>query len=98
MAEAFFSINNKGEVMGAAYYTIDDDLLQHNLLDDYLLHHILERADNPDKWEWSFETGHLRIDILSRKKRGVEFFVSRNIPIQVSAKNLMVNIEKVTFH
>lgn len=98
MAEAFFSINNKGEVMSAAYYTIDNELLQHNLLDDFLLHHILERADNPDKWEWSFDTGHLRIDILSRNDWKTEFFVSRNTRVQVSAKNLIVSLDKVSFH
>lgn len=91
-------MNNDAVVMSAAYYTIDDELLQQNLLDDYLLHHIIERAKNPDKWEWSFETGHLRIDILSRNDWKVEFFVSRNTPVHVSAKNLVVSIDRVTFH
>ena len=98
MAEALFSMNFKCEIMSAAYYSIDDELLQHNLLDDFLLRHIIERAENPDKWEWSFDTGHLRIDILSKNEWKVEFFVSKSIPVLVSAKNLRMNPDKVSFH
>jgi len=84
--------------MSASYYTIDDELLKHNLLDDLLIDQILERSKYPERFLWSFEHGELRVDILSRNSWRIEFFVSRNEPLHLSPKNLMVNSDKVTLH
>jgi hypothetical protein len=98
MVEALFSINHKGELMSAAYYTIDDQFLKENVLDEMLITRIMKRSKNPKRFSWTFEHGELRVDILSRNSWRIEFFISRNEPIHLSPKNLLVSSDKVTFH
>ena len=98
MAEALFSISHNGELMSAAYYTIDNELLNKNLLDEQLIDQILERSKHPEHFLWSFNYGDIRVEILSRNSWKVEFFVSRNEPVYLSHKNLKPSSNKISFH
>ncbi len=98
MAEALFAVNNEGELISSTYFTIDDDLLSRKFLNELLVHQIIERANHPEHWEWSFTNGDMRIDILNKTEWKVEFFVSKDGPVHITSKNLFVSLNKVTFH
>ena len=72
--------------MSASYYTIDDELLKQNLLDELLIDQILERSKYPERFLWSFQYGDIRVDILDRNSWKVEFFVSRMSPFRYCRK------------
>jgi hypothetical protein len=98
MVEALLTLSLKGKLMSAIFFKTSDILLKDDIVDEYLISRILRRANNPKRYSWSFTHDEYRIEILNKYKWKVEFFVSKNMPIQLSAKNLVINPERVTFH
>ena len=98
MVEALFSINLKGELMSATFFKADDILHKDDMVDEYLISRVLKRANNPKKYEWSFSHDKYHIDILNRYDTKVEFFVSLDMAIHLSPKNLVLYSERITFH
>lgn len=80
MTEALFSINNDGQLMSAAYYTITPETLERKLFFKELIKEVLRRTNEQDCKEWNFILDDLKIEILRKYKNKVEFFVSRDIP------------------
>jgi hypothetical protein len=48
MTEALFSINNKGKLISATYYTITDETLKKNLFSNDLIIEIFRRVNDSE--------------------------------------------------
>lgn len=88
MTEALFSINNAGELISAAYYTITTETLEREIISDELLLEVLHRANDPNSKDWNFTFDDLQVEIIKKLEYKVEFFVSRDIPIGEGLRHL----------
>ena len=88
MTEALFSINNAGKLTSALYYTITTETLERELISDELLLEVLHRAKDPNNKDWNFTFEDLQVEIIKKLEYKIEFFVSRDIPIGESCRQL----------
>ena len=88
MTEALFSISNAGELISARYYTITRDTLNQRIISGELIEEILRRSRDPEGRDWKFSFEDLKVDILKKYEYKIEFFVSRDIPIGESGRQL----------
>jgi len=80
MTEVLFSINLKGELISARYYTLTSETLEKKLLSDELLLEVLHRAKDLEGKNWNFRFEDVQVEILKKCDYKVEFFVSRDVP------------------
>lgn len=88
MTEALFSINNAGKLISAQYYTITRDTLNRRIISDELIEEILRRSSDLEGRNWNFSFEDLKVNILKKHEYKIEFFVSRDIPVGESSRQL----------